>query len=194
MPWVDLANNQAVSFNNLWDAVNFGVFIQKATIPVSNECITKTDANNYVYIDTSYSSYAAKASNQLVVKQDLQNAVGVYYMTTAGTYPVTGTSLSYADIKLRNTSGGTIYLYGLYNSGGANSGSAYGYMQLTGQSTVYTFGTITGYNQNIYSSTYFTIANNTTVTITVVKDDTIGSGSSMRAAYSTTVGGSKTTL
>lgn len=194
MPWVDLANNEAISFNNLWDAVNTGVFIQKATIPTSNECITKTDANDYVYINTSYSSYASKASNQLVLKQDLQNAVGVYYMTTFGAYPVTGTGTQAATISLRNNSGGTIYVYGLYNSGGANSGSAYGYMQLTGQSTVNVFGNISGYGQNIYSATYFTIANNTTSSITVVKDDLIGSGSTMRAAYSTTVGGTKITI
>jgi hypothetical protein len=71
MPWNTLASNQAVSFNNLQDAVNTGIFTAKTTIPVSTECITKTDANTYVNINTSYPSYAAKASNQLVVKSNL---------------------------------------------------------------------------------------------------------------------------
>jgi len=194
MPYVDLANNQAVTFTNLWDSVNAGYFIQKATIPTSNECITKADANDYVYINTSYASYAAKASNQLVVKQDLQEAVGVYYMTTSGLYPVTGVGTNTATIKLRNNSGGTIYVYGMYNSGGANSGTAYGYLQTAGQSDAITTVTIFTFGQTTYSLIYFTILNNTTTTITVVKQDTIGSGSTMRAAYSTTIGGTKITL
>ena len=194
MPWIDLADNRAVSFNNLWDAVNAGVFIQKATIPVSNKCILKADANEYVYIDTTFYPFANKPSNKLIIKSDLQNQVGVFYMTTSGLYPVTGTGLQAANIKLRNTSGSTIYVYAFYNSGGATSGFANGYLQLTGQPSVSVFGNVTGVNQSTYSSSYFTIANNTTVTITVVKDDSVGSGASMRAAYSTSVGGSKTTI
>lgn len=72
MSWAGLANNQTISFNNLQDAVtNSPNFIAKQAIPVSLEQITKTDANDYVFIDTAYSPYAAKASNQLVVKTDL---------------------------------------------------------------------------------------------------------------------------
>jgi hypothetical protein len=52
--------------------VTTSVFVLKAAIPVSLEQITKTDADTYVYIDTAYGPYAAKASNQLVVKSDLQ--------------------------------------------------------------------------------------------------------------------------
>ena len=194
MPWVDLANNQAVSFLNLWDAVNIGVFIQKQPIPTNNECITKADANDYVYINTSLASYAAKASNQLVVRQDLQNAAGVYYMTITGFYPVTGTGTNSSMIKIRNLSGGTIYLYAMYNSGGANSGFANGYLQQTGQPNVTVFTPVTAPGQTTYSSDYYTIANNTTLDINVVKQDSVGSGSSVRTAYSTTIGGSKTTL
>lgn len=71
MSWSSLASNQTVSFNNLQSAVWDGVFSQKAAIPASNEQITKADANTYVNIDTAYGPYAAKASNQLVVKSDL---------------------------------------------------------------------------------------------------------------------------
>jgi photosystem II stability/assembly factor-like uncharacterized protein len=70
--WAATANNETVSFNNLQDAVNTGVFRQKATIPVSNEQITKTDANVYVNIDNAFAPYSNKASNQLVVKSNLR--------------------------------------------------------------------------------------------------------------------------
>ena len=81
MSWISLASNQTVSFNNLQNAVNNGVFTAKTAIPVSNEQITKTDANTYVNINTSYGPYAAKASNQLVVKSDLQAVITSYAHT-----------------------------------------------------------------------------------------------------------------
>ena len=71
MSWASLANNQTVSFNNLQNAVNFYGFVAKTSIPASNEQITKAEADTYVYIDTSYAPYAAKSSNQLVVKSNL---------------------------------------------------------------------------------------------------------------------------
>ena len=76
MSWSGLANNQTVSFNNLQNAVSTGVFTAKTSIPASNEQITKADANTYVNIDTAYAPYAAKASNQLVVKSDLVTSSG----------------------------------------------------------------------------------------------------------------------
>jgi len=83
MSWAALANNQCVSFNNLQNAVNTGVFTAKTSIPVSNEQITKADANTYVNINTSFGPYAAKASNQLVVKSNLQAAATTTTTTTA---------------------------------------------------------------------------------------------------------------
>jgi hypothetical protein len=90
MSWAGLASNQTVSFNNLQNAVSTGVFVAKTSIPASNEQITKADADTYVYIDTSYSPYAAKSSNQLVVKSDLQTSLfslslGPGYDTIAAT-------------------------------------------------------------------------------------------------------------
>lgn len=83
MSWAGLASNQTVSFNNLQNAVNTGVFTLKNTIPVSTEQITKADADYYVYIDTTYGPYASKASNQLVVKSNLQAAATTTTTTTA---------------------------------------------------------------------------------------------------------------
>jgi len=79
MPWNDLANNQTISFNNLQNAVNNGIFSAKTSIPVSTEQITKNDANIYVNINTSFPPYAAKSSNQLVVKSDLQATLNVVF-------------------------------------------------------------------------------------------------------------------
>jgi len=77
MAWNDLANNQTISFNNLQDGVTTGQLSQKAPIPVSNEQITKAEANTYVNINTAFAPYAAKASNQLVVKSNLSSTVSV---------------------------------------------------------------------------------------------------------------------
>jgi hypothetical protein len=85
MSWAGLANNQCISFNNLQNAVTTGVFVLKNTIPVSLEQITKSDADFYVFIDTSYPSYAAKASNQLVVKENLQPPPSTSTTTTTTT-------------------------------------------------------------------------------------------------------------
>jgi|688.fasta_scaffold00517_48 hypothetical protein len=83
MPWSTLANNQTISFANLQNAINTGVFQQKAAIPVeSSEQITKADANTYVNINTGYAPYANKASNQLVVKSDLQSGISAPYEWT----------------------------------------------------------------------------------------------------------------
>jgi hypothetical protein len=57
------------------------VFTAKTAIPVSNEQITKADANTYVNINTSFGPYAAKASNQLVVKSNLEAVITSYAHT-----------------------------------------------------------------------------------------------------------------
>lgn len=71
MSWAGIANNQCVSLDNLRDAVSTNQFEQKSAIPTGGKQITKAEANNYVYINTAFASYAAKASNQLVVKSNL---------------------------------------------------------------------------------------------------------------------------
>ena len=78
MSWAGLANNQTVSFANLKNAVDTGVFLSKTTQSTSNEQITKADADTYVYIDTTYSPYSSKSSNQLVVKSNLRAGFAVY--------------------------------------------------------------------------------------------------------------------
>lgn len=96
MSWAGLASNQTISFNNLQNGVDTGQFTAKTSIPVSNEQITKADANTYVNIDTSDESYAAKASNQLVTKSDLVTTTSTTTTTTAAaTTTTTAASFSY---------------------------------------------------------------------------------------------------
>lgn len=80
MSWASLASNQTISESNLLNAVQTGVFILKNSLFSSSLQITKADADNYVYLNTAYAPFAAKASNQLVVKSNLQasqNAIGL---------------------------------------------------------------------------------------------------------------------
>jgi photosystem II stability/assembly factor-like uncharacterized protein len=76
MSWVALASNQTISADNLQNAVTTGVLCLKNTIPFSYKQVTKAEADSYVYLYPNYPSFAAKASNQLVVKKDLPNMIG----------------------------------------------------------------------------------------------------------------------
>jgi hypothetical protein len=100
MPWDDLANNQTISFTNLKDAVDTGVFSPKTTVPVSNEQITKSEANAYVWIDTLFGPYASKANNQLVVKSNL----------SCGTPLTVTTNLEWSGIANNETTSSPIQL------------------------------------------------------------------------------------
>lgn len=81
MAYSDLQFNQTVSFNNLQSGVTQGYFVAKTSIPVSAKQITKAEANTYVNINTTLPSYADKASNQLVVRSNLQGATNVFPYT-----------------------------------------------------------------------------------------------------------------
>lgn len=81
MSYSDLQLNQMISLNNLQSGVTQGYFLAKTSIPSGTKQITKAEANTYVNINTSFSSYAAKASNQLVARQDLQGITNIYPYT-----------------------------------------------------------------------------------------------------------------
>lgn len=74
MSWSGLANNQTISYNNLQDAVNNGVFTLVSSISATNQESTKQYVSDHVSgYDTSYPSYAIKKNNQLLVKGDIYN-------------------------------------------------------------------------------------------------------------------------
>jgi hypothetical protein len=202
MPWSSLANNQMVTFNNLQDAVNTGVFTAKTSIPVSNECITKTDANTYVNIDTSNGGYASKSSNQLVAKQDLSTSVAPTYITIqSGLYPVTGPNTTITGYIFNNTAS-DIYVVLVFNSGGQGSGSIavdVDTLNVYVPGTIRrisVYGTITGFGTTLTSATnspaingIITIAANSAPYFFIDKFDGFGSGSTLRIYYSTNFGG-----
>ena len=70
-----------ISLNNLQSGVTQGYFLAKTSIPSGTKQITKAEANTYVNINTSFESYANKASNQLVARQDLQGITNIYPYT-----------------------------------------------------------------------------------------------------------------
>jgi hypothetical protein len=113
MSYSSLANNQTISFNNLQDGVNTGQLSQKAPIPVSNEQITKADANTYININTDFAPYAAKASNQLVVKSNLSSTASVFAVSDAAFIGIDNNKTTVNPIQLisagRFFEGGEIY-------------------------------------------------------------------------------------
>jgi hypothetical protein len=113
MPWNDLANNQTISFTNLKDAVDTGVFAQKTAVPVSNEQITKSEADTYVWINTLFGPFASKTSNQLVVKSNLECGVPVINTEDLLWYGIANNETTSSPIQLLAgqtiPSGGRIY-------------------------------------------------------------------------------------
>lgn len=169
MSWDSIANNQTVSFNNLQSAVNEGHFVAKTSIPASNEQITKADADAKVYLDTSYSPFANKASNQLVVKSNLRPisyAYTIYYSvlcywdgfyTEGGTTSASGACLGGLSITLYSPSSSfqngmvlfydsacSNYWYG--NTGGCGS---YYAVSFGGATYSFTYGDSSSNVQNI---------------------------------------------
>ena len=92
MSFSGLASNQAVSYNNLQDAVNNGIFTLIATIGATGQESTKSYVAAHVSgFPTNYPPYANKASNQLIVKGDIYN-VGNFTINAG--YGVSFTSLT----------------------------------------------------------------------------------------------------
>lgn len=73
--WSTSGNNQGIPNNTLLDAISGNIFTAKSTIPNDGLLLTKARANQYIYLDTSAAGYAAKASNQIVVKTDLVSVI-----------------------------------------------------------------------------------------------------------------------
>jgi hypothetical protein len=187
MSWAGLADNEAVSLTNLQNAVDTGVLALKNTIPpASNECITKVEADYLVYINTSKPSYDAKASNQLVVKSDLEAQGGIVYTPSSGLYPLSGSSTVSTSGTIRNNYGINVYLYIGFNSAGLNSGTVNNdNMVIVPISPVSISGaTITSFGQLIISGTRYILSPSTTYNITLTKGDLLGGGSTLRFYYS----------
>jgi hypothetical protein len=206
MSWASLASNQAVSCENLQDAVTNGIFTIKNTIPSSTpakyKCVTKADADYYVNINTSNPGYVAKASNQLVVKDDLSSGAAPTYITiSSGLYPVTGPNTTITGYIYNNTAS-DIYVVLVFNSGGQGSGSIAQNVDTLNVyvpgtiRTISVYGTITSFGTTLTSATnspaingIITIAANSAPFFFIDKFDGFGSGSTLRIYYSNIFGG-----
>jgi hypothetical protein len=201
MSWASLASNEAISGNNLINAVNAGIFAFKSSIPATDECITKSEADTYVYINTGKTSYASKASNQLVVKADLETSAPAIFRTTSGLYPVTGPSSTTTGF-LYNTTNAEIFYILSFNSGGVGVGVLNNdTLSISGNSIVLNGKVITSFGQTITSaantplySGVLPLAAYSNVNITLDKFDGFGSGSTLRIAYGSTNTGPFTTI
>lgn len=145
MAWNNLIPTQTISFNNLQDAVTDGLFTTKTAIPPSDEQITKADANTYVNIDTNYASYAAKLSNQLVVKQDLQSTSSNISVTIVGPSCKINNYQFYFTMSYNNIPSGYTVSFDIINNGsnidaGFCSDGRFGMFWPNGQTT----GTLQG--------------------------------------------------
>ena len=75
MSWAGIASNQCISWNNLKDAVDTGVFMgAQAAVPPGSKQVTRAEAEFYAVINP----ITSKASNQLPVKSNLTAKTGVY--------------------------------------------------------------------------------------------------------------------
>lgn len=74
MSWAGIASNQCISYANLQDAVNNGIFTLVSAISSTGQQATKAYVDAHVSgFNTSYPSYASKSNNQLLVKGDIYN-------------------------------------------------------------------------------------------------------------------------
>lgn len=193
MSWSGISDNQTISFNNLQDAVNNGVFTLKNSIPVSTKCVTKFDINYYVNITSSKPSYASKASNQLVCKSDFSGA-SLYIID--GPYPVTGPNTSTFGTIINNNSF-NIFIILVFNSGNAiNMGGPDAVstdimyipsnsIQVVGQSVDEYYQDRTSQFQPPLYSGVLQIPANSNTSFTIDKFDGFGGDSSVRMMYST---------
>jgi hypothetical protein len=109
-------------------------------------------------------------------------------------YPVTTGNASSSG-TISNTTGATVYVYIVFNSGGSSSGTIGSDSGVINGTSIAMSGTVTSSGQTIYSATYATIANGSTgLAWSLSKQDGITNGSTLKLGYSTTVGGAITLI
>lgn len=73
--WSTSGNNQGIPNDTILNAISSNIFTAKTQIPNNGQLLTKARANQYLYIDTNIAGYAAKTSNQIVVKSNLVGTI-----------------------------------------------------------------------------------------------------------------------
>jgi len=106
MSWAGIANNQLVTFDNLRDAVDNGVFDSKvplSSIPTGNEIITKADASAYVWLNEAASPWSTYTDDRCPPKSSfiVNNFCTIVVIASTDIQSSTGNTL-YSD--------GTVYV------------------------------------------------------------------------------------
>lgn len=85
MSWAGIASNQSVTWENLQDACNNGIFLQLLSMPPSGvsakKCVRKDVVQSYVEVQSS--PLSGTASNQTVAKSKLVAISYTYYQLTS---------------------------------------------------------------------------------------------------------------
>lgn len=75
MSWASLASNQCISYTNLKNAIDTGVFmLATASMPTGNKQVRRSEAEQFAVINP----ITSKTSNQLPVKSNLTAKTGVF--------------------------------------------------------------------------------------------------------------------
>jgi hypothetical protein len=145
MSWSTLQPDQCISFDNLQNGYELGLFLRTQPIPSSSEQITKQNFEDYVIVPASvsqYPSYVNKTQNQLVIKDD----VALYgNATLVPKYGISFTGLYYYDFTYQIPLGiwslpaSSTQISQYYSSFGIGPSGSYGanylYVEVDGTST-----------------------------------------------------------
>lgn len=103
--WSSIASNEIVTRAELDAAISASLFVRKISFAVDDKCITKAEANSYVYLDTSNGIYVSHASNQLLPKAGYTPITPAYNLNlTSSASPTTvtaGNNVTYT-VNVRN--------------------------------------------------------------------------------------------
>ena len=161
--------------------------------------VSWVNTTDYFYLGGYYIKFSSTyndggANNYAVIGTRTSCSASIYSTYVSGTYPVIGTGSVSGTITITNNSGANIYIYGIYNSAGATSGTASATCYWSTAETI--GGTVTHGGQAFVTTNYATLATgSTTGGYNISKNsDGVGTGANVRWAYSTTVGGALTVL
>lgn len=69
--WSSIVANEIITRAELDAAITASIFTRKIAFVADDKCLTKAEANSYIYLDSSNAFYSPKTSNQLIAKRDL---------------------------------------------------------------------------------------------------------------------------
>lgn len=158
--WAGTASNGLITRAALQDAVNTGVLILKSSITgTSTQCVTKTNVESFIYMNTADTTWSGYASNQLPPKSAISGAGVVAY---TGQYSATSCAAACTSTDIR-----TIYVGGALNTGmyaftdaALTTRASNGYYVIPGQGYCYfldQFKTVNGYVTSRTAQTFYTL-------------------------------------